>query len=67
MCQVGLEIARFTGNREVFDHAIAELKSAEEFTGDKDISRRISRLEARLNQITIDGDVGFGAPELDDD
>jgi hypothetical protein len=56
-CEVGLEIARLTGSREVFDVAIEDLKKAEEKIGDADISRRIARLEARINSISIDGNV----------
>ncbi len=50
-CEVGLHIARYTGDGSVFLAAINELKSAEQKTGDADISRRIARLEHRMDMI----------------
>jgi hypothetical protein len=66
-CEVGLELARLGGNREVFDVAIKELKQAEEVSGDLDISRRVARLESRINSISIDKDVEFSSAEIEDD
>jgi hypothetical protein len=66
-CEVGLELARLGGNREVFDIAIKELKQAEEVSGDPDISRRVARLESRINSISIDKDVEFSSAEIEED
>ena len=66
-CEVGLETARLTGSRDIFDIAISHLKAAEESTADKEISRRIAGLEARLYRVMLDGDVEFSAAHLDDD
>jgi hypothetical protein len=66
-CEVGLEIARLAGQHEVFDDAIGALKIAEEKTGDPDISRRISKLEARMRSIVIDGNVEFPVAEIEDE
>jgi len=54
-CEVGLEIARLTGNYSVYDVAIGELKSAEERIGDPDISRLVARFEARLKGRELEG------------
>ena len=35
--------------------------------GDADISRRIARLEARMNSVSIDGNIEFSAAEIEDD
>jgi len=66
-CELGLAVARLTASRQVFDAAIENLKDAEEKTGDADISRRISRLDARMNSIAIDDDVEIIADEIEDD
>lgn len=66
-CEVGLELARLSGNRRAFDLAIAELKEAEGKSGDPDISRRVAWLEARINSIALDGNVEFSSAEIEDD
>jgi hypothetical protein len=66
-CEVGLEIARLTGNESVFAAAIADLKECEAKTGDADISRRIARLESRVRSIMIDGNVEFSQAEIEDE
>lgn len=66
-CEVGLELARLSNDRRVFDTAIGALKDAEQRTGDPDISRRISRYETRANSILVDGEVEFSAASLADD
>lgn len=66
-CELGLEVVRLTGNRQVFDAAIENLKDAEEKTGDTDISRRIARFDARMNSIATDENVEFIAAEIEDD
>ena len=66
-CEVGLEIARLTSNRLVFDTAIALLRDAEEKTGDPDISRRMARYDSRANSVMLDKNVEFSAAALEDD
>lgn len=65
-CNVGLEIARLTGSRSVFDDAILDLKDAEDKTGDAEISRRIARLEARLDSI-LRGIFDSSVTEIEDE
>jgi hypothetical protein len=55
-CEVGIEIARRTGNYSVYDVAIGELKGAEERIGDPDISRMVARFEAQLKGRELEGD-----------
>ena len=50
-CEVGIETAKLTGRAEVFDSAIAELKSAEERIGDPTISRSIANLLRRMSNV----------------
>jgi hypothetical protein len=47
-CEVGIEIHKRTGDRAVYDAAVAECKAAEERTGDPDIPRMVARYESRM-------------------
>jgi hypothetical protein len=66
-CEVGVEIARLGGGRDVFDQAIEALKDAETKMGDPDISTRIARLESRMNSLQISGTVGPSATEIEEE
>lgn len=46
-CDLGLEIARFSGDFGPFNTALGALKAAEVITSDSDITRRISRFDTR--------------------
>lgn len=65
-CEVGLQLARMTGDTKTFEDAVAEMKAAEQKTGDSDISRRIARLEHRMSQLAIPGSDAMDV-DLDDD
>ena len=54
-CEEGLQLARMTGDTKTFEDAVAEMKAAEQKTGDSDISRRIARLEHRMLLLAIPG------------
>lgn len=47
-CDVGVEIARRTGNSSVYEEAMSELRAGEERIGDPDIGRLIARYENRV-------------------
>lgn len=53
-CEVGLEVAKLTGNGDVFESAISDLKNAENKIGDPLISVAISRLVRRMSNITTE-------------
>jgi hypothetical protein len=45
---LGIEFYRLTGKYDYYDEAIAELKKAEAYDGDPDISSMIIRLDRRI-------------------
>lgn len=47
--EVGLEFVRMTGNYEVFDRAMEQLKRAEEELGDPQVSQIIARFQSRIS------------------
>ncbi len=53
-CDVGVEFYNLTGDCTVFNHAISEMKLAEERIGDPDISRRIARYEYLMAGKNVD-------------
>lgn len=53
-CDVGVEFYTLTGDYAIFNHAISEMKLAEERIGDPDISRRIARYEYLMAGKNID-------------
>ncbi len=50
-CEVGLELAKFTGHFDAFDMALDELKAAEERIGDSAIGKAISRFMWKASNI----------------
>ncbi|MYB40288.1 hypothetical protein F4X86_03440 [Candidatus Saccharibacteria bacterium] len=50
-CDVGIEIFKRTKDIETYQDAIKEMKAAEEFVGDPDISRQIAYYERRVDGI----------------
>ncbi|WP_296742653.1 SIR2 family protein [Mesorhizobium sp.] len=65
-CEVGIETAKLTGSRVVFDRAINLLRTAEERIGDPDIGRAIARLERRISTIALE-DTEFEFEDLIDE
>jgi hypothetical protein len=47
-CEVGFEVYRRTKEYAVYDHAMAELRSAEDRIGDPEISKLIARYQRRI-------------------
>jgi hypothetical protein len=52
--EVGIEIAKLTGNADVFNAAMARLRHAEDTAGDLNFSTAIARLSRRMANIAIE-------------
>jgi hypothetical protein len=62
-CNVGVEVARRTGNYTVYDKAMAELREAEERLGDPDVGRIIGRFAAAVSAGPYRTTVQMASPE----
>ena len=66
-CEVGIEIYKRSGDRVVFDMAIAEFRAAEERIGDPGIARTISRYESRIQTHSLDAVEVTGEREVEEE
>lgn len=65
-CELGIAIAKISGDPAPFEHGITLLKLAEDHTSDPDISRLISRLERKMDSVRKDIHIEEGGLEYED-
>jgi hypothetical protein len=53
-CEVGIETAKLTGRSDVFETAIAMLRTAEESVGDPEMGKLASRFERRMSTVQLE-------------